>query len=109
MKTIRPPDNDDVFEVFRELGADEFARTPAHRLGRRLQRLTGDAKALDAGAEEKGLLTGFLEALAGTSDDALRKMGLSVSRGATVAPKSRQDIAVAVSSGQRIFVGMVAP
>lgn len=107
MKTIKVDHGED-FEMWRELGAEEFARTPTRRLGSRLQRLTNDAKSADAGAEEKGLLAGFLEALTAKSDSELRKMGLSVSRGEKIGPKPRQALAVALSPEKRIVVGKVA-
>ncbi len=76
MKTINPPKADEVFEVFRELGAEEFTKTPAHMLGRRLSAMMSDAGASNAGAEEKGLLTGFLDVLASKSLLELAEMNI---------------------------------
>ncbi len=76
MKTITPPKADEVFELYRELGAEEFTKAPVHMLGKRLAAMMSDASAPSAGAEEKGLLTGFLDVLASKSLQELAEMGI---------------------------------
>lgn len=103
MKTITAS-NDGEFAMWREIGADDFTRTPAKMLGARIVRLSANAKAPGAGVEEKGLLTGFLEALARLGNSEMRALGLRVTNAATIAPRSQQDVAIVLQPDRKICV-----
>ncbi len=105
MKTIRAPKDDEVFDIFHEIGAEEFQKTPPHRMAARIRRLTDDAKARDATAEENGLLAGFLDALAETSTADLRKMGFKVTH--PDKPKMQGEVKVIASPARKISVSLV--